>query len=227
MMLFFALETPQDNDEFLPGIIEEAAQIYPVDRSRIYITGQSHNGLYALEFYRKHPEILAGAATLSDPIGIQNAARVDYYDGPAEEIVKSFRQHDMPLININGQLENSYRNQDRKTEKIAEDVLNFQKRLEAFRCPERTAEEINAAKYSKDYVTRMNGIPADATQLRYMMGEECYVSDLKNTDGKWHLRFVTIGNCPHMIMPQMAELSWEFLRRFSRSTQTGEIVELY
>ena len=227
MVLFYALETPEDNDDYFPPILEEAMRKYPVDRSRVYITGQSHNGYYALEYYRRHPRVFAGAATLNDPIGLECRARVDYYDTKAQEIIASFRKQDMPLINILGELENTYRDPGRTAEKIALDTARYLHRLQAFRCPNKTEEEIVAAARSKDYATRKNGVPADRTEVQLRMGVECYVSDVKNQDGKWHLRFVSLENTPHMIMPQMGELSWEYLRRFSRDQETGEIVELY
>lgn len=226
-MLFFALETPWDNNEVLPGIIEDALRDYPIDPRRVYLTGQSHNGYYALEFYRTHPKLIAAAATLCDPVGLQVGARIDYYKSRAEEIIASFREYDYPLIDINGNLENSYCKPDRSPEKIAGDVFYFQNRLAAFKLPMRSREEILAAQVSPDYATRKNGVPADRTEVRYLMGSEVYVSDYCREDGKWYFRYISLENTPHMIMPQMAELSWEFLRRFARDNDTGAVIELY
>lgn len=227
MMLFFALETPEDNDEVLPGILEEALERYPIDRSRVYLTGQSHNGYYALEFYRRHPKLIAAAATLCDPVGLQAGARIDYYKTRAEEIIASFRRNDYPLIDINGNLENSYCKEDRTPEKIDDDVSCFQNRLAALRLPMRSRAEILAAQASPDYATRKNGVPADRTEVRFIMGGEAYISDYRNENGKWWFRYISLENTPHMIMPQMAELSWEYIRRFARDTGTGETIELY
>lgn len=227
MMLFFALETPEDNDQVLPDIIEKVKADYPVDPSRVYLTGQSHNGYYALEFYRRHPKLIAAAATLCDAVGLQSGAVVDYYKSRAAELIESFRQYDYPLIDINGNLENSYCKKDRTPEKIDDDVFYFQNRLAAWRLKMRSREEILAAQTSPDYATRRNGVPADRTEVRFMMGLEAYLSDYQNEDGKWLFRYISLENTPHMIMPQMAELSWEFIRRFARNTETGELIELY
>jgi len=200
---------------------------YPVDPTRIYLTGQSHNGYYALEFYRRHPKLIAAAATLCDPVGLQTGAVIDYYKSRAEELIASFRQHDFPLIDINGNLENSYARSDRTPQQIDDDVFYFQNRLRAWRLRERTREEILAAQTSPDYATRKNGVPADRTEVRFMMGDELYLSDYRNEDGRWLFRYISIENTPHMIMPQMAELSWEFVRRFARDRETGKSIELY
>lgn len=228
MMLFFALETPEDNDAVLPEIVQKTLQDYPVDPTRVYITGQSHNGYYALDFYRKHPKMIAAAATLCDQAGLQaGAVLTEVYEKKAEQIVDSFREYDYPLIDINGNLENTYRKQNRTPEKVEEDVWYFQNRLRAFKLPMRSREEILAATQSPDYATRCNGVPADHTEVRFNMGCEAYVSDYQNEDGKWMFRYISLENTPHMIMPQMAELSWEFLRRFARNNETGASIERY
>ena len=227
MMLFFALETPEDNDEVLPGIIEKLCRDYPVDPTRVYLTGQSHNGYYALEFYRRHPKLIAACAQICDPVGLQVGAVIDYYRSRSREIIDSFRQYDFPLIDINGNLENSYNKTDRSPEKVAEDVQYFRNRLAAWKLPDRLEEEVLAAAASPDYATRMNGVPADRTEVRYMMGDEVYISDYLSPDGRCRFRYASIENTPHMIMPQMAELSWEFCRRFARNNETGESIILY
>ena len=106
-------------------------------------------------------------------------------------------------------------------------MFYFQNRLAAFKLPMRSREEILAARTSPDYATRRNGVPADRTEVRYLMGGEVYVSDFQREDGKWYFRYISLENTPHMIMPQMAELSWEFLRRFARDNDTGAVIELY
>ena len=227
MMLFFALETPEDNDEVLPGILEEIIRQYPVDQSRVYLTGQSHNGYYALEYYRRHPKQIAACAQLCDAAGLQSGAVVNYYKSRADEIVSSLQAWDMPLIDINGNLENSYAKKDRPQSVIDDDVFYFQNRMRAWKIKPFSREEIMAAQSSSDYATRRNGVPAHRTQTRFMMGQEVYISDYQDENGRWLYRYASMDNTPHMIMPQMAELSWEFMRRFARNTETGESIEIY
>ena len=59
------------------------------------------------------------------------------------------------------------------------------------------------------------------------MGDEVYISDYFKQDGTNTFRYASIENTPHMIMPQMAELSWEFCRRFARNRETGESIVRY
>lgn len=225
MTMFFAFEHPDDND-ILADLIERCAAEYPVDRSRIYITGQSHNGYYALEFYRRHPKLIAAAATLADPISLEVGALITNYG--EDFIPESFAQFDLPLININGQLENKMTTTPAGSPEHRLHAKNYVRRLQAFRAKNRyTVDEVMAARSSGDYVTRTNGIPADRTEVQYHLGTELYFSDVMNEDGRWHLRFVTIENTPHMIMPQMGEVAWSFMRRFARDPETGAVIERY
>ena len=227
MMLFFAMETPEDNDEVLPGILNKVLAQYPADPARVYLTGQSHNGYYALEYYRRHPKQIAACAQLCDQVGLQSGAVIDYYKSRGDEIVASFREHEFPTIVINGALENNYVKKNRTEAELNDDVFYFQNRLKAMRIPMRSREEILEARTSSDYAVRSNGVPADRSEVRYLMGDEVYVSDWRDEQGRWLFRFASIENTPHMIMPQMAELSWEFLRRFARNTETGETIIRY
>ena len=223
MLLFFAMESPEDN-ELLCDILAEAEALYPIERERVYITGQSHNGYLALEFARRHPERIAAIATLNDRHGISSP---NYSVDPvpvSDEMLDDFAAFELPLINICGAIENVFPHTEKGSTAYKNAIDAYRRRLRAFRCPDRTDEEIEAALTSENKAERMNGVPADRSETVVSMGMEAYISDVQNRDGKWQLRFVTLENLPHMISPQMAELSWSFLRRFAR--RDGRIVEL-
>ncbi len=215
MLLFFAMESPQDN-ELLCDILDETARLYPVDKSRVYITGQSHNGYLAFDFACRHPERIAAVATLNDRHGLASPRYATESVPVTDEMVERFRQWDLPLINICGQIENVFPHTTPGTQEYRNAVDAYHRRLRALRCPDRTDSEIEAALQSPDLAQRRNGVVADRTETRWMLGHEVYIADVKNEKGRWHLRFVSLENLPHMISPQMAELSWEFLRRFAR-----------
>lgn len=224
MLLYFAMESPEDN-ELLVEIMDEVIANYPVDTSRIYITGQSHNGYLALDFACRHIDRIAAVATLNDRHGIASPVYAHESVPVTDEMLERFKAHELPLINICGQIENVFPHTEPGTKAREQAIDAYRRRLEAFNCPEKSVEEIEAALVSADLAERRNGVPADHTEVRYMMGHEVYIADVKNNDGKWHLRFVSLDNLPHMITPQMAELSWEFLRRFARNDD-GTIREL-
>ncbi len=223
-ILFFAMESPDDN-ELLCDILDKVIPQYGFDRKRVYITGQSHNGYLALEFARRHTDRIAAIATLNDRHGIAAPEYTVDSVPVTDEMVDSFSKWDLPLINFSGEIENVFTHNERGSKGYLNNMDSFHRRLKAFRCPDKTDAEIDAVWDSSDKCIRKNGMPADRTQIVYTMGFEAYISDLQNVDGNWHLRFVTLENLPHMISPQMAELSWSFLRRFARE-EDGSITEL-
>ena len=224
MLLMFAMESPADN-ELLVEIIEQVKQQYPVDSRRVYITGQSHNGYLALDFACRHIDQITAVATLNDRHGIASPAYAHESVPVTDEMVEIFKANELPLINICGQIENVFPHTAPGSKERQQAIHAYMRRLDAFHCPAKTAEQVEAALESADLAERKNGVPADHTEVRYMMGHEVYIADVKNNDGKFYLRFVTLDNLPHMITPQMAELSWEFLRRFARD-ENGAIVEV-
>lgn len=224
ILLYFAMESPEDN-EMLVEIMDEVIANYPVDTSRIYITGQSHNGYLALDFACHHIDRITAIATLNDRHGIASPYYAHESVPVTDEMVEIFKANELPLINICGQIENVFPHTEPGTKAREQAIDAYCRRLIAFNCPEKTVEEVEAALESKDLAERKNGVPADHTEVRYVMGHEVYIADVNNNAGKHHLRFVSLDNLPHMITPQMAELSWEFLRRFARN-ENGKIIEI-
>jgi hypothetical protein len=226
MLLFFALETPDDN-ELLHDILQDAAKIYPIDLSRVYVTGHSHNGHFCMEFMRRHHRAIAAVASLGNAYGIPAPVYSHEAWKVTDEMVDLMSSFDMPVIDICGITESDFSHNEPGTEGFKNAVDSWQRRLKAFNCPMKTYEEIAAAKTSEDYVTRMIGVPNDGTEIQYRYGCECYIADVTNKAGKHRLRLVALENLPHMCAPQMPELSWDFVRRFTRNLETGEVVDLY
>jgi hypothetical protein len=103
----------------------------------------------------------------------------------------------------------------------------WQRRLQASRCPMKSREEIMAAERSEDYVTRLYGIPNDGSLLQVIDGVEHYIIDIKNIDGRKHLRIVGIENMVHTPEPTMPMVAWTFMRRFARDQKSGKVIELF
>jgi hypothetical protein len=226
MLLFFALESVDDNDLFM-DILHDAANIYPIDLSRVYVTGHSHNGHFTGEFMRRHHKEIAAVATLGMAHGLLAPEYSHEVIKVTDDMVNQMMGMDVPLINIIGIGENEFTNYALGTQGYANAVQSWQRRLKAFNCPMKTDDEITAAKNSPDYATRMVGVPNDGSEIQFKHGCECYIANIKNEAGKHHLRLVTLENLPHICAPQMPELSWDFVRRFARDLKTGEVIELY
>jgi len=228
MLIFFALEDVVSN-EMIHDLLAEATAKYPfLDRSRVYITGHSHNGHYAMDFMRRFPKSIAGVATMGNPHGIGAAIHTVVI---TDEMVSLMQSLEIPTINIDGQWENGYASDLPKSYykylTDEEKVEYWQKRLKANNCPMKSAAEILAATKSGSLATRMVGVPNDRSEVVYFQGDECYLADVKNSDGNVRLRVVTLENMPHALTAHMPWLSWSFLRRFARDQETGEIIELF
>ena len=228
MLLFFARETPADNDE-LADIEKIAAGMYPIDQSRVYLTGHSHNACLLMEFMRRNWKMLAGVAPLGNCHGLPAP---EYSNEPVkvtDEMISCMSSFDMPTIHICGQYENGYVFDDPMPPFTVKgnEAKAFRRRLLASGCPDRSEEEINAAVKSGSYIERHVGVPGDREGLDELFGTECSWVEERNTAGKYHLRLVTLWGMRHAPVPQMPYLSWNYLRRFARSLETGETIELY
>jgi hypothetical protein len=236
MLLNFVLEDPEGN-ELLEKIIMEAFSLYPmIDRNRIYLAGHSHNGHYALEFALRHPDVITGVATFGDPPGLLDTGITPF----TEDKIERMRALDMPVIVLAGCCEptcifpmnrdgSKYRSghENPPVSTFEQRVSSWQRRLRAFNCPMKSAEELEATKNSNDKAVRMIGLPGDRNEVLWMDGFENYIVDIKNNEGKYHLRIAGEENMPHNTTPNQQRLSWMFLRRFSRDPATKQIVELY
>ena len=230
---FFAQETADGNDVMM-DVLKETVRLYHADPTRLYVTGHSHNGRYTLEFARRFGKRLAGIAPLSIPPGIEGNITAE------QEAQEASR--DLPQIFIVGtneiynwiplHTEASARSVEANHGDLGDAtvearVKTWQRRLSSAHCPMKSYEEIVATKNSSDIVERKLGIPADRTDVLFLDGYEQYIADIRNLEGKYHLRVIGQENCPHCAQPSKYTLSWSFLRRFARNLETGEVVELY
>lgn len=237
ILVNFVLEDFEGND-ILNEILQEAFRLYPCDPSRVYIAGHSHNGFYALEYAIRHPRQIAAVATFGDPPGHVTTGNLPVIG----ERLEKMKAMDMPLINLSGMTEHTcmypiscqptyFRTPGKAGTPhpytLEERIESWQRRLDAFKCPQVTREEILATQNSPNKAVRMTGIPSDSARTVWMDGFELYVVDVKNNAGKYWLRMVAEENMPHNTTPNQQKLSWSFLRRFARDLDTGAVIELH
>lgn len=226
IVVFFALETAEDN-ELMNEVITDALTSYSIDEKRIYIVGHSHNSRFAQIFAYNHPDRIAGLGILNGSHGLQDPRRPGGDIVIEEDEIGRMSTFDMPQIIINGYAESDFtaENVDKHGgEETA--IACWNNRLRACRCPEKSKNEVSEARRNGSVVERKLGITADRTDVVYVYGHDAYIADIKNIDGKWHLRCVTLENMPHMITPQMPDMIFNYLRRFVRE-KDGSITELF
>jgi hypothetical protein len=227
-ILIFNIGTPQAMDHAYE-LIKQLERTEPVDSSRIYVTGHSHMGFEGREFAYLHPDMVAAAAPLGNATGYAAPAYSHESIVVDDQRIENWSKIDMPLITIGAAGE------ELSPHSIPSLILPdydlfieaWQRRLKASRAPVKTREQIMAAEHSHDYVTRLYGLPNDGSSLQMIDGVEHYIIDVKNIDGKNHMRFVAVDNMFHAIEPTMPMIAWTFMRRFARDQRTGKVIELY
>lgn len=240
ILLFFVLEDADSND-LLAQIIDEAGERYPVDKRRVYATGHSHDGRFALEFSARNYKKIAAVATLGNFCGLEDAGRLGKA-GVTDERMEQLRTVELPLANFCGCAEHGGKlplNVDARelplrpgqefgrTLTLEDRLYAWHRRLYAWNCPDRTDAEILAAKNSSNIVERELGFPVDRSCVRVLDGFRHYIGELKDDQGNYYLTMVGSENMPHLPTPAMLNLAWEFMSRFSRDLKTGKIIELY
>lgn len=234
IVLIFSTED-NDSNELWVDILEEAKTLYPIDPTRVYLTGHSHYGEFALEFMRRHHDIVAGVAQQGDCPGI--------HCNTTDTQLEQMHSIDMPIIDVAGYAEmNSIfpvnvditDNEKLFSGKYAgrfpadahSRIVTWQKRLYASRCEVLSEEAILAAR-NGTRAEQMLGFPTDHSETMFVDGVEVYIGDIQNVDGKKHLRIVAVENLTHTTCAFMHTLSWSFLRRFARDLEKDAVIELF
>ena len=238
MLLFFVLEDNDSND-LLCELIDECGIRYSADLTRVYVTGHSHDGRFTLEFSARNWRKVAAAATLGNSFCLEDARKLGAA-GVTDERMEQLHTIELPLANYCGCCEHGGKlplNVDARTLPVRpgqefgrtitlEDrIRGWQRRLYAWNCRPVSAEEMLAVKDSPNPVERVFGVPVDRSEIVEMDGFKHYIGDFRDKNGRYLLRMTAHENMPHMPLPAMLELAWDFLSRFSRDPETGKITD--
>lgn len=239
-VIFFSLENADLND-LICDILKDAAEKYPLDPGRVYLTGHSRNGVFVQEFARRHPDIVAAIAPIGNTPGLDTPAvshdAVPVDDGRAALMATL----DMPTCILCGCKEVGCLipvNQPGHTTEPGISIEGYgasvegrtamwNRRLIAERCEPQKIDDMKAAQFSKNRVFYKLGFPADRTEVLWLDGFEHYIADIRNKDGKYHFRIVGVEEQPHTILYSMHQCGWNFMRRFARNQETGAVIELF
>lgn len=221
MLLFYACEHYEHNKNMY-NVFLDACKKYPVDTTRVYVTGYSHNGMAATRFAFDHPTMVTAVAG-----GLPGSSSPE--TSPEEQkVINAIHQKiDMPCVNIVGCCEHNSPVGQPTFENSKPFVRMRMNAIIAGNCPEKSLSDFEAAYQSSDKATKMLGVPNDKSEVLYLEGVEHYIVDVKNKNGKYHLRFGCIENAPHNPFPTKQILEWSFVRRFARDPITHEIIERY
>ena len=240
-------ETPEKVEELLAY----AKEHYPVDLSRIYMVGYSLGGFMTARHGIRWPERFAavgigGMLFANGPTGLHRQNDIDW---PGETITPEMVAHaaevKLPVCVCMGEHEilgllpvwkdeppftppggdASEERGDRidlsGKNKIAS-VNNWREIAGCARIPEEAVRA--AAQEECEIVTKKLGFPTEKTSVEVREGRNYLIGDCVNQKGENLARFVCVEGASHWPTRALTELTWEFIRRFSRDPATGELI---
>ena len=85
-----------------------------------------------------------------------------------------------------------------------------------------TLDEVMASARSENKVEREIGTPVSRSKITIIDDTEYYFGDFISSDSVYRTRIIGMDNIPHFPFGSMAEVTWEFLKHFSRDLKTGK-----
>lgn len=222
---------PQDAGyENVNALLDIALERYPVDPSRVYCVGFSGGAAKTEDTVINFPERFAGGVTVGQLF------RSRFYSNPTEEHLAGISDIKIPYINIEGITEAGRTlpmNISQEFNTLIPDVsrsvkdncegLNYW--LGFNRCPRRVTEaEMYASFHSADPVERAIGTVFDQTHVERHFDRNFYVGDYLDDTGCVMLRVIGVDQVPHWPVPSFAEITWDFISKFTRDPATGKII---
>lgn len=219
-------------------IIEEAKKRYPVDESRIYLTGFSYGSVYTNILGLKRPELFAAVAPcggfLTDGKFIPYGKRalpegpeprfeepMFIYDGDQSEAGK----YKLPAISIIG-------SHDRKRWPLGKSAeretllsdLNFWARIND--AEEFSEEALDNIPEDAPEAAKLIGLPLEQedAHIKWSDGLQYAIGDVRSRDGVVRIRLVDEENVPHWPTPELSRLVCDFFAHFARDPQTKESI---
>ena len=217
-------------EEATDALIGRVARDYPVDESRIYMTGSSQGGENTKRYAMAHPGRLAAIGIMDVPVGIMSA----FYEATDEQL-EAVKETGLPMAFLSGTADMSGMYQMHKRDYFLEYSHNASERyaegwnelMDIFSVEgkdltlERALEYSDSASNAAEYY---GGYPFDtAVNVDTSGTAEVYECRIDGIDGL--VAYIAV-NRPHMPSGEDAELLWAFMRDYKRDPETGEAMRL-
>lgn len=223
--------------DILAEILEEAKRLYPVDDSRVYVTGFSYGGWSSNRLGNQRPDIFAAVGPCGAAIdnscneGVDDDCEpIPPFDGKPRALELDTY---MPVINVYGNCDGerfpfyNFRGKKfslSKLETPADLIGGINTWARVNHAPEIKVEDVMALKDRTDLsdAERDIGLPLTPDCRRSFVadGVQYHIADLKSDDGITRVRIVAEINIPHWPTPEMIRLIFEFFSHFSRNPVT-------
>lgn len=239
-----------DDNAYLLALIEEIARRYPVDRTRIYVSGFSNGAGMAMMFALNNPEVVAAACPIDSTFPYATTVRFSpprpkRYLVPVEG-EKTFILPRSDYHAAMAPLEHALQRQkERKTPLVLPVMYFYGSRESEYPVRSGSNQELNYR-----FWKAFNGIPQqdtddalDGEEAVGVLGNEKHLIKFerypmhswtdhvfRNENGLDVYHFVLMHGKAHDVHPCEAEIGWHFVSRFARCedgrlmTLEGEIV---
>ena len=199
---------------------------YPIDRGRVYITGQSMGGLAcalgALEF----PEVVTAIAMHGSAMAFNTDATAKNVQGAnmpsiaKSEYTKAL-DYSVPVFLECG--DSDMGQLPLGTEGV---ITGLNLWLQMNDCPARLtlADSLAVAAGTSDPAVKLVGVGGDETWTKTIDGVVYHAVDYLRADGVKMVEIVGVENCPHWVTAAYPELAWDFMSRFSKDADGKLIV---
>ncbi|HZK26638.1 MAG TPA: PHB depolymerase family esterase [Thermoclostridium sp.] len=217
-------------DEGIMALYDYLVKNYPVDVSRVYLTGFSAGGNRATQTSLLHPELFAGIL-----VGAGLPFSFDY----DESLVENAAKYRIPMIGIGGTHDKGNTIPFSTTNPIDNPLPEIVARLFGADNKMRWAnaffklnhidyysheENLSHVSSSNDEVEQIIGIKVQHSKITYEMGQKHYWAEFTDKNGLCLVKYIYIDNLPHCVPPNMMNLGWEFLSKFSRDPISKELI---
>lgn len=220
---------PTEAEDGFEDLYDQVMREFPVDPTRVYIIGFSYGG-YVVNKYgiTMNDKFAAGCSggVLYNGFEGNNGYRIMRFT--EEQRQNAYEKH-FPIIFITGQQESNlflpYNKQKDEVTNLRDKVFGtiFWRKVNGCETP--TFEEAKEVDYTNaNTVECILGTRCDNTYVKVLDGVLYYFGEVVSEDGITRLVHVGIENGPHVAAPSFAQVSWDFMKHFSRDPETGESV---
>ena len=217
-------------DEGIMALYDYLVKNYPVDISRVYLTGFSAGGNRATQTSLLHPELFAGIL-----VGAGLPFSFEY----SESLIENAAKYRIPMIGIGGTHDKGNTIPFSKTNPIDNPLPEIVAKLLSAENKMRWAnaffklnhikhypleENLSYISSSDDEVEKLIGIKVQHPKITYEMGQKHYWAEFSDDDGLCLVKYIYVDNLPHCAPANMMKLGWDFLSKFSRHPISKELI---
>ena len=238
--------------EFMDQLYQTALKTFPVDSSRVYMVGYSLGGIMTSRNAIAHPERYAavgvgGMLFAAGELETYTHLSVDWAPGAVtEEMIAKAAEKKLPVCECMGEQEFIHIlpvTKDPVADTPISPVLfdGAPPSIQLFQSKNKIASVNNwrriagcepvaedevrrIATSSADIVTEKLGFPFERSTVLQLEGRSHFVGDCINPAGENLARFVCIAKSSHWPGTSLCEITWDFIRKFSRDPMTGRLL---